>query len=120
MGYTLLWLESLCTALLFLATIAGLAARASITRTQKLVPLFIAFFMIAAACLVTAFIGSFHFGTRIKVNGFGQLLAWSIFFVLGTCVLLVLGMRKDPEKCPAARSWPLRKLLYAFAGLSIM
>lgn len=120
MGYTLLWLESLCTALLLLATIAALAARASKARTQKLAPLFIAFAMIALASLVTAIVGSFHFGTRIKVNGFGQLLAWSIFFVLGTCVLLVLGMRKGPENGPAARNWPLRKLLYAFAGLAMV
>ena len=57
MGYTLLWLESLCAALLFLATVTASAAHSHRFRIQKIVPIFIGLAMVILVGLVTALVG---------------------------------------------------------------
>jgi hypothetical protein len=120
MGYLLLWMESVCAALVLLAMVTALAAHARGSRTQKRVPLLLGALMIVFVGLAATFVGLVHFDTQIQSIGFGYVLSWSILFILTAVVVLILGLRPGAEGGPRARAWPLRRLVLALGALLVV
>ena len=120
MGYTLLWLESLGAALLFLAMVTALFARAAWWRVPRVVPVLTALAMIGVAAVGTFLVGVFQFAPFIQTTWFGPVLCWSIVFSLGVSALLLRGLRRGAEGATRARAWPLGRLVLAFATLVVL
>jgi hypothetical protein len=120
MGYKLLWLESLVTALVFLAALTALATHARGPRTQRRAPLLLGALMMILIGLAATFIALVHFNFRLQLISFGSVLSWTILFILTAVVVLIRGLRKGTEGNPRARNWPLRRLLLALGALCIV
>jgi hypothetical protein len=120
MGYLLLWVESVCAAVVLLAVVTALAAQARGWWIQRRVPILFGALMIVCAGLAATFVWHVRFNTPILLNGFGSVLSWGILFILTAVVVLILGLKPGPEGGPRARAWPLRRLVLALGALLVL
>lgn len=121
MGYTLLWLETLGAALLFLATVAALFARVRWWRLPRFVPILTALAMFGVTAVGTYVVAVTQFGSmKFHTTWFAPVLCWSVVFALGASALLLRGLRRGAERTTVARTWPLRNLALGFAAALVL
>jgi hypothetical protein len=120
MSYGLLWIETLCVALLLIATVAAIAGRLG-RRTGELlvaIAVMIVEFCLAAVATTTA---ALKFGLGVEANWFEYGLSLFVASILGVTVLLRVARRRPgPGMATAGATWPRSRFALALAAAAAL
>ncbi len=118
MGYVLFWVESLAVALLLVAWVAACAARWSNRWGQRVVPLLVAFILIALAAGITSILGFGYFQRVLGYLPFLSMLGWTLALTTGMVILWFRGLKRTgADSVPLARDWPRGRLALGLAAM---
>src|SRR5262249_50048055 len=121
MGYTLIWIESLASALLLVALGTAWSAWRSRPFWQRIGPVAFTLALIAVPALLTYGLGLLRFRRGMEIGWFSYMLLWTVAFAGAAGILLFWGLRKRREEAaPAARDWSIAKLALAAAAMVLL
>jgi hypothetical protein len=120
MGYSLIWIESLASALLLIAVVTAWSGRRSRRFWQRLAPVLIALVVGTGAGILTYGIGWLRYHGNLDIPWFWYAFAWTLAFVAGSLVLFRNGLRCRGDDGPGARTWSPPALGVALAVLVLL
>lgn len=124
MSYALLWIESVATALLFVALIVACTSRLVRRRHRMLWSVLAVAFVMLIYALPTGAAMLLKFVLNIQYSPFYYWLSLLIVCLLGAGYIVRRGLRRNGDTdTPSGRAWPRLKLVVAFgiaAALCVM
>jgi hypothetical protein len=120
MGYPLIWIESLASALLVIALLTTCSVRSSRPFLSRVGTIGVAALLSLVAALLTWALGWFQFEAGLAINWFWPALAWTLAFATGALALMLHGFRQRGDDGLAARSWSRAKLVLTLAALVLL
>ena len=120
MGYALIWVESLATALVLVALVTAWSAWRSRAFRRWLGPVCLALLLTALAGSLLYGIGWLRFVRGLEISGFSYMLFWALVFVAGSGALLARGLLSKGTEGPRARSWSGSRLALSLAALVLL
>lgn len=119
MGYILIWIESLATALLFVALFTALSGRLKKRLWQIVWPIMAAllpFLILLPATVFGYFLRQYHVAPTWL---FGYTLSLTLFYLFGVIFFFYYGLARGGN-APASNTWSRSKLAIAFTVTSTL
>jgi hypothetical protein len=123
MGYALIWIEALATALFLVALVTAGAARLRWRSLQILFPVAAAVIILGLGVATAAAAWNIYYGMLLSHNWVAYTFSWTAAVGIGMGLVMWKGLRRVEGQSPAATAWPPLWIaigLLAAAGAYIM